>query len=318
MSASNRTGWIGRDDGEEGAGPWRWHQAMRNWDAAESGAVALVGFACDAGVLRNHGRVGAAEGPAALRAALANLPLHAPISLRDAGDISAAAGEGGDALENMQSRYADLARNILASGSRPIGLGGGHEIALASWNGLMAAQPDVARTRRVGIVNFDAHFDLRAGTQATSGTPFRQIADQCAESGQPFHYMCLGISRYANTRALFERATTLGVHWLSDEQLGLTQLATAATQLQKYLDTLDDIYLTFCLDVLPASVAPGVSAPAARGVSLEVIEPLLDQVLGTGRVRIADIAELNPRFDIDQRTARVAARIVARIAGAER
>jgi formiminoglutamase len=72
--------------------------------------------------------------------------------------------------------------------------------------------------------------------------------------------------------------------------------------------------MTVCLDALPAAVAPGVSSPAARGVGLAVIEPLIESVIASGKLRLADIAEMNPRFDIDRRTALVAARIVARIA----
>jgi formiminoglutamase len=59
---------------------------------------------------------------------------------------------------------------------------------------------------------------------------------------------------------------------------------------------------------------PGVSAPAARGVSLEVIEPLVDVICASGKLALFDIAELNPSLDIDQRSARVAARLVARVA----
>ena len=48
---------------------------MRPFDANFDGGAVLIGFPCDEGVRRNGGRVGAAAGPAALRAALANLPL---------------------------------------------------------------------------------------------------------------------------------------------------------------------------------------------------------------------------------------------------
>jgi formiminoglutamase len=41
---------------------------------------------------------------------------------------------------------------------------------------------------------------------------------------------------------------------------------------------------------------------------------LIDEVLASGRLRLADIAELNPQFDIDGRTARLATRIVDRVA----
>ncbi|MDP9109089.1 MAG: formimidoylglutamase, partial [Pseudomonadota bacterium] len=63
--------WQGRIDAEEGLQGRRWHQVMRSLDTVDGPAVALIGFACDAGVARNHGRSGACDGPAALRAQLA-------------------------------------------------------------------------------------------------------------------------------------------------------------------------------------------------------------------------------------------------------
>ena len=66
--------------------------------------------------------------------------------------------------------------------------------------------------------------------------------------------------------------------------------------------------------MLPAAVAPVVSSPAPRGVGLDVLEPMIDVVCASGKLRLADIAEMNPRFDIDHQTAAVAARVVARIA----
>jgi formiminoglutamase len=191
----------------------------------------------------------------------------------------------------------------------PLTLGGGHEVAFGAFAGL-AARLAGERSPRIGIVNFDAHFDLRRADRANSGTPFLQIAEDCRQRGWPFHYACIGVSRYANTRALFERAGELGVQWVADEDVE----ATASFRLDKFLGAVDHAYLTFCLDVLPAQVAPGVSAPAARGVPLALVEPLVDAVLRSGKLRLADIAEMNPRFDDDGRTAAVAARLVARIA----
>ena len=84
--------------------------------------------------------------------------------------------------------------------------------------------------------------------------------------------------------------------------------------LQNFLAGVDCAYLSICLDVLPASVAPGVSAPAACGVALDVIETLIREVKQSGKLAVADVAELNPDFDQDNRTARVAARLVHHIA----
>ncbi len=72
----------------------------------------------------------------------------------------------------------------------------------------------------------------------------------------------------------------------------------------------DQLYLTLDLDVLPAAQAPGVSAPAAYGVALAQIEALAECVRDSGKLRVIDIAELNPRIDSDGRTARAAARLL--------
>jgi formiminoglutamase len=199
----------------------------------------------------------------------------------------------------------------LDAGRFPLVLGGGHEMAWGTFTGLALHLAQTDGAPRVGIINFDAHFDLRRDARATSGTPFLQIAQDCSARGWDFRYACLGVSRYANTEALFARARELGVLSQLDESLDAAHFMPA---LQAYMAEVDDVYLTFCLDVLPAAVAPGVSAPAARGVGLDVLEPLIDAVCASGKLRVADIAEMNPRFDVDGRTAAVAARVAARIA----
>ncbi|WP_268907022.1 arginase family protein [Collimonas humicola] len=82
----------------------------------------------------------------------------------------------------------------------------------------------------------------------------------------------------------------------------------------QFLEEVDDVYFTICLDVFSASVMPGVSAPAVYGLALEAVESLLDIVTASGKLRLADVAGLNPAHDIDNRSARIAARLVARIA----
>lgn len=304
--------WSGRIDSAEGELGRRWHQIVGSWQA-ERGGLALLGFACDTGVQRNHGRAGAAQGPGAIRRQLGNMPVRGCRNISDAGDIVCMPGTDGDGLEAAQQSLADTVTALLDQGAAPLVLGGGHEMAFGSFRGLaqhLAAQP----APRIGILNLDAHFDLRMAEQASSGTPFRQIAEDCAARGWPFRYCCLGISDFANTEALFARARSLGVRWLRDEDMPVHRFAETAAMLDGFLADIDHLYLTVCLDVLPASVAPGVSAPSARGVGLEVVEQVIDLAAGSGRLRVADIAELNPLHDIDQRTARVAARLAARIA----
>ena len=318
----DRAVWSGRVDAEDGDRGWRWHQVVRPV-AADRPGVALLGFASDAGVSRNRGRPGAADGPAALRRMLANLAWHGGDAARlyDAGDIVCE----GDALEPAQHAYAERIAGLLAAGHFPLGLGGGHEIAWAAYRGIDLALAGDARLERLGIVNFDAHLDLREPPEAgrgTSGTPFLQIAEARAAAGLPFRYLCLGASAPANTPALFDRAASLGAQIVLDVDAGS---AAAGTTLARFIAESSAVYLTFCLDVLPPAVAPGVSAPSGLGVALHRAVALLREALAAcghgrpgSRLLVADVAELNPRHDPDGRTARTAARLVYELAAISR
>jgi formiminoglutamase len=278
--------WSGRTDPETDSA--RWHQRIQALAEDSQPGLALLGFACDEGVRRNHGRVGAAAAPQSVRKALANLAWHRQAPAYDAGDVTC---EDGD-LEAAQARLGHNVCALLDAGHLPLVIGGGHEVAFGSWSGL-AEHLSGQAAPRIGIINFDAHFDLRDPAHVhSSGTPFAQIAEQCAARGWPFRYACLGVSLASNTRALFARAAELNVLVREDHQIR------------------EALYLTIDIDVLPACEAPGVSAPAARGVRLELLEPLLERLKVSGKLRLADLAELNPEYDIDNRTAKVAARLI--------
>lgn len=315
--------WTGRVDAIDGEPGRRWHQLVQSIGSADRAGVALLGFACDAGVWRNHGRPGAAEGPDALRRMLANLAWHGRRDdrLYDAGTVACEA----DALESAQREYARRLAALLADGHRPIGLGGGHEIAWAAYQGVAQALQGDPRLERLGIVNFDAHLDLRRPEvegRGTSGTPFLQIAEARAAAGQPFRYLCIGVSEAANTPAQLDRAAALGAEFIFD--VDVDRPATAV-RLRQFIDESSAIYLTICLDVLPPSIAPGVSAPSGLGVEMPSVVTLLREVLRCcgprdpgGKLLLADIAELNPRHDPDGRTARTAARLAYELAAFNR
>ena len=310
--------WRGRFDGDS-AEHRRWWQAVKPYHhgpAAASHAEApasprrpavILGFSSDAGVLRNKGRVGAATAPGAIRTALGPLAFHLPREVFDAGDVTVK----DNALEGGQARAGLAVSEMLDAGNLTVLLGGGHETAFASYLGV--ANSDAVRSgRRLGVLNLDAHFDLRDAPEPSSGTPFLQMARAEEAAERTLNYAVVGISEPNNTRVLFKTADRLGVKYLLDEDC----TAEATRQfVADFLDTVDVLYLTIDLDVLPAAVAPGVSAPAAFGVPLAVISAVCRQVAASGKLLHADVAELNPKFDIDQRTAKVAARLVNTLLG---
>ena len=288
--------WTGRFDGD-GGGHRRWWQAVAPYapGAAEpAGAgpspAVILGFASDEGVRRNKGRTGASAAPAAIRAALAPLAFHLDRTVSDAGDVVVADG----ALEAGQARAGQAVAAMLDGGSLTVVLGGGHETAYASYLGV-AGSTTVRDGRRLGILNLDAHFDLRDEPLPSSGTPFLQMAHAEAAAGREFRYAVVGISEPNNTRTLFSTADRLGVQYLLDEDCTAERVDAFVAD---FLAGVDVLYLTIDLDVLPAWAAPGVSAPATYGVPLPVISAVCRQVAGSGKLLHLDVAELNPEFEI--------------------
>lgn len=302
--------WSGRVDLPLSADTQRWHQVVSPDTDLGAPGIALLGFASDEGIRRNAGRPGAAQGPDALRRTLANLPVLHARPLYDAGNIVCE----DRALELAQAHYSQRAQQLLDSGHWVVGLGGGHEISYASYAALCGHLGP--SSSRIGIFNFDAHFDLREQGCASSGTPFLQALEHAHRSGKPLHYHCIGVSRSSNTPRLFATAEREGAHYITDDALRAWNWHAQTELVKLWCDAVDVIYLTLCLDVLPQSIAPSVSAPNPGGVSLEVVEALLDQVMASGKVRLMDVAELCPPLDLDQTTARVAARLIHRAVGA--
>ena len=196
-----------------------------------------------------------------------------------------------------------------------IGLGGGHEIAWGSYQGLFNAK---SKSARIGVINFDAHFDLRKPSPNTSsGTPFRQVYEHCQLHDTQFHYACLGISKAANTPALFNFANMSNTRYLTDVALSDESLCMQRIDelLSPMLKDIDELYVTVCLDAFPAAQAPGVSAPSALGISPTLVINTLHflaqhQSTYGYQWRLCDVAEMNPNYDIDSRTAKLAARLI--------
>ena len=298
--------WKARDDSAERGDTRRLaHIVETAGDQVEKGEPVLLGFACDAGVARNQGRVGAAEGPTGIRKFMAGLPAHGLTRLLDAGDITCE----GDELEDAQARLGQRVAQLLEQGARPLVLGGGHEIAWGSFQGLASWLEARGDNEPVLVLNLDAHFDLRTGRPGSSGTPFDQIAQYCEATGRPLQYACLGVSRLGNTPALYARAAEVGAIWVEDRDMQERHLAARLANVDALLARARHVYLTIDLDVLPAGVMPGVSAPAPYGVPMSVVEEIVLRVKASGKLRLADMAEYSPRFDIDGHGARAAARL---------
>ncbi len=270
---------------------------------------ALLGFQCDEGIRRNLGRVGAADGPQALRQALAKLPVQKyNFTIYDAGNITCHNQD----LESAQKALADCVNMLIRHHIIPIVVGGGHELAWGHYQGIAQAHPQ----KELGIINFDAHFDMRPllpNGQGTSGTPFLQIAKALEAAHNRFDYNVVGVQHAGNIRQLIETAKYYNSKIIWADEIHQGQFLNSVDFIDRIIDENDVIYTSICLDVFAAAYAPGVSATQPLGLLPWQIIPLIRQLAASGKVTSYDIAELSPKYDIDLCTAKLAANLIYEI-----
>ncbi len=310
---SDASFWEGRTDSKTDFDAFRWHQWVQLIDLRNEGfqlppdslGIVFIGFCCDEGVRLNRGRAGAANGPRSIRKELANLPcwFTQDVRLYDAGDITCEEGT----LDATQTSLAAAVTRALDLGLFPIVLGGGHEIALGHYNGIRNHLLQKSPRPDIGIINFDAHLDLRPSDGGgTSGTMFNQIAEICRETQLKYSYLCIGAQKYANTVALFKTADALQAEYILSKDLSEDIPWTALESIEDHVKLNDSLYVTICADVFSSAYAPGVSATQPLGLEPELVLKLLKLIFRSGKVIGFDIAEVAPRFDQDNTTSNLA------------
>ncbi|MCH7412375.1 formimidoylglutamase [Belliella sp. R4-6] len=291
-----------------------WHQQVRCIDDLSfqdinpKKKIGLLGYAVDEGVRRNQGRVGAIAGPDSIRKVMGPMAYHLPenLNILDYGDIF---GEG-SSLEELQKSTEENITKLLERNHFPIILGGGHDLAFP--HGMAALQYTANKNETLGIINLDAHFDLRElnNGQGHSGSPFLQILNSAKTQNKKCEYLCLGIQRAANPSSLFETAKTTGSWWMESEDCTVENWSSVKNTLDSFLSKVNKIYLSIDLDGFSSAFAPGVSAPSPMGFSPDFALKVLEYLAKSKKLLTMDVVELNPAYDIDHSTAKLAARCI--------
>jgi formiminoglutamase len=309
--------WTGRKSNPD-IGKQYWYQEVElmdfdelpeNTSSNDNPDIALLGYVCDEGVRRNLGRVGAKEGPRVLRDRLAKLPIHFEDNrVADLGDIICVDEE----MEACQRLFAHAISNLIQRKVLPIGIGGGHDMAYGHFMGIHEAVKNTTKNK-IGIINFDAHFDLRpVETKSNSGTPFNQVIRELNQEGKAVDYFAIGIQRQSNTKELFDIAKKNDVDFAInyDCESSGAELQALKERLHDFIERNDYLYVTIDMDGFSSAYAPGVSAPSPLGFTPYFVFKMLKFLIDTKKVISYDIAELNPTLDRDNLTANLAAKIV--------
>ncbi len=260
--------------------------------------IHLLEFPSDQGVSINGGRPGSAKAPELIRAALGNLTPHA-MHYQKHTDIFERTQLAGvipcdKEVETDQKRLAAAVSDRLKTGVMPIVLGGGHETAFGHFLGY--AQSDMPVT----IINIDAHADVRPlkNGLAHSGSPFRQAVDH--DSGLCSSYHVFGLNPSSVSLEHF--------HYVKKCGTPIFDYETTQEKIQEKLqETEGNIMISMDMDAVSQADAPGVSAPNTSGISKDLWLNLAFSFGKCSKVTSFDICEVNPLFDRDGQTVKLAA-----------
>ena len=267
--------------------------------------VCFVGVPFDIGT---SNRPGARFGPRGIRAESALLRPYnmatraAPfdsLKVADIGDVAINTFNLEKSIEIIEHAYDD----IINEGCVPLTLGGDHTIVLPILRALHR------RHGPMGLVHVDAHADVNDhmfGERVAHGTPFRRAVEEGLLDGN--RVVQIGLRGTGYTAEDFDWCRDQGFRVVAAEECWHRSLTPLMEEVHDQLGP-GPVYLSFDIDGLDPSVAPGTGTPEIAGLSaaqgLEVIRGCqgLDLVGG-------DLVEVAPQYDTSGNTSLVGANLL--------
>lgn len=254
--------------------------------------IGVIGVPFDGGVTN---RSGARHGPRAVReqstllrrinSGTGVMPF-AQTRVRDLGDCWL---ESPYALEGALVEIAGFYRTVVQAGVTPLSVGGDHAISLPILRAVGAERP-------VGMVHIDAHCDTGddyMGSRFHHGAPFRRAVEEGLLD--PTRVIQIGIRGTTNDPDMWGFSQRSGMRVLAIEEFHDKGWRYAAEEARRVIGT-GPAYLTFDIDSLDPSQAPGTGTPEAGGLTaLEAIR-MLRALHGIDFVG-GDLVEVAPPFD---------------------
>ena len=268
--------------------------------------AAAVGIPFDTGTSY---RTGARFGPEAIRSASALLrPFHPvfgidlveALSIVDYGDLPVAPGDTDETFRRVEAAFAPL----VEAGVFPLVLGGDHSITLPELRVLARRHGPMA------LVQLDSHTDTWEayfGQRYFHGTTFKRAAEE-------------GLLETAASIQAGMRGGLYGEQDLGDARaLGFTVVPSEELRAlgpQRYAERVREkvgdrpVFLSFDIDFLDPSVAPGTGTPEIAGFTTAEAVAFLRALRGIDLVG-CDVVEVAPQYDgPGQQTALAAANVL--------
>jgi len=213
----------------------------------------------------------------------------------------------------------------LREGHMPLLLGGDHSLAVGSISAV--ARHCRAIGRRLCVLWLDAHADFNTPELSPSGNLHGMPLACLSGFGPPELTALAGVVPAlpsACIRQIGVRSVDPGerrfVHEHGIEVFDMRyvdEVGMRAT-MEAALDGLDadtHLHVSFDVDFLDPEIAPGVGTTVRGGPTYREAQLCMEMIADTGRLASLDIVELNPAFDLRNRTATLAVDLVESLFG---
>jgi agmatinase len=296
------------------SGPATFFGLPHQSDPVAGTRAAIVGVPWDEG---NGGRNGANYGPRAVRDASGWFTSYDMRRKRDVWEYLPAVDGGdvrvvpADAAQTI-SNIASLATILCSQGILPVFVGGNHAITIGGAAGAAAAVKG-----RMGYLSIDTHLDTApgwGGSRLASGCPTHRASELV--NVDPRNIVVYGVHGWLNAREHFDIADAMGIRWYGNDEIrhhGLVPTFSAA--LARASEGVDGLYVTFDMDSIDSSAAPGGGTPEADGFTArEAVQ--LARMIGAARPFMFDIVEIAPMYELSGATPRLACSIIMEVLAA--
>lgn len=227
---------------------------------------------------------------------------------------------------NACEKLAAQVEEIASKKEFPLVLGGDHSIALGSIAGISAFAKKT--NQRLGILYVDAHGDFNTAETSPSGN----IHGECLASSAGY-----GIPELTNLYFQGQKVDPKNICFVGTRDLdkgekelmkkaGVTVFTMSDIERQGFAAVLkqvveffkshaDIIHVSFDMDVLDPMFAPGTGIPLPGGLTNREALLLMEEMAALGRVKSAEVVEVNPILDIRNQTAILAVNLISRLLG---
>jgi arginase len=289
-------------------------------------SIRIIGVPIDLG----QNKRGVDMGPAAVRyAGMTGELEQLGYLVRDSGNIAVPiretlAGEAPlhflPAIRRVCQETYQAARLAVEQGEIPIFLGGDHTLAIGSIGGVTHAGP-------VGLIWIDAHADFNTPRSTLTGNIHGMTMavlvgegyPELVDTGRPgakltaADVVMIGIRELDPEERYRLRESGIAVYTMRDiDERGI---GTVTREALERLEHRQRLHVSLDMDVLDPLAGPGVGTPVPGGITCREAQLLMEILSDSQRCCSLDIVEINPILDRRNRTALLAAQLVASLFG---